>query len=59
MKISEIFFSFFSTLNQYFPHISFVASKNNNLFPSVTCRRNRRAAVDRNLCPTYSIDHKT
>jgi hypothetical protein len=27
MKISEIFFSFFSTLNQYFPHIPYVASK--------------------------------
>jgi hypothetical protein len=28
MKISEKKFSFFSTLNQYFPHISYVASKN-------------------------------
>jgi hypothetical protein len=28
IKISEIFFLFFSTLNQYFPHISYVASKN-------------------------------
>jgi hypothetical protein len=27
MKISEFFFSFFSTLNQYFPHIPYVASK--------------------------------
>jgi hypothetical protein len=28
MKISENFFKFFSTLNQYFPHIPYVASKN-------------------------------
>jgi hypothetical protein len=28
MKISDFFFSFFSTLNQYFPHIPYVASKN-------------------------------
>jgi hypothetical protein len=27
MKISEKTFSFFSTLNQYFPHIPYVASK--------------------------------
>jgi hypothetical protein len=27
MKISEKKFSFFSTLNQYFPHIPYVASK--------------------------------
>jgi hypothetical protein len=28
VKISEKKISFFSTLNQYFPHISYVASKN-------------------------------
>jgi hypothetical protein len=28
VKISEKFFSFFSTLNQYLPHIPYVASKN-------------------------------
>jgi hypothetical protein len=28
MKISEKKISFFSTLNQYFPHIPYVASKN-------------------------------
>jgi hypothetical protein len=28
MKISKNFFSFFSSLNQYFPHIPYVASKN-------------------------------
>jgi hypothetical protein len=28
MKICDFFFSFFSTLNQYFPHIPYVASKN-------------------------------
>jgi hypothetical protein len=27
MKISDIKFSYFSTLNQYFPHIPYVASK--------------------------------
>jgi hypothetical protein len=27
-KISNNFFSFFSTRNQYFPHIPYVASKN-------------------------------
>jgi hypothetical protein len=27
MKTSEFFFSFFSSLNQYFPHIPYVASK--------------------------------
>jgi hypothetical protein len=31
MKISEIIFSFFSSLNQYFPYIPFVASKNDAL----------------------------
>jgi hypothetical protein len=30
MKISN-FFSFFSSLNQYFPHIPYVASKKMNL----------------------------
>jgi hypothetical protein len=27
--------------------------------PSVTCRRRRAAAVDRNLCHAYRLDHKT
>jgi hypothetical protein len=30
MKISKIFFSFFLSLNQYFPHIPYVASKKQN-----------------------------
>jgi hypothetical protein len=28
VKISKKFFSFFPSLNQYFPHIPYVASKN-------------------------------
>jgi hypothetical protein len=31
VKISNKFFSFFSTRNQYFPHIPYVASKNHLL----------------------------
>jgi hypothetical protein len=31
MKISEKKFSFFLTLNQYFPHIPYVASKNHSV----------------------------
>jgi hypothetical protein len=32
VKICNNFFSFLPTLNQYFPHISYVASKNSKTF---------------------------
>jgi hypothetical protein len=42
MKISEKKLSFFSTLNQYFPHIPYVASKNQFNRWAVTARDRRK-----------------